>query len=181
MRRFIAFLRAINVGGHTIKMVSLRGFFESFGFSEVETFIASGNVIFSAPPQDPTILELRISAGLRSALGFEVAAFIRTADELAQIAAYRPFLQAELDAAVSNNIIFLPAPLDDPARQRLMELTTDIDSFSANGREVYWLCRRRQSQSTFSNAVLEKTLGVKSTIRGVNTIQKLATRLAALE
>ena len=169
------------MGGHTVKMESLRRSFESFGFSEVETFIASGNVIFSATSQVPAILESRISTGLRSALGFEVAAFIRTADELAQIAAYQPFQQAELDAAVSNNIIFLPGPLDDPAKQRLMKLTTDIDSFSAHAREVYWLCHRRQSQSTFSNAVVEKTLGVKSTIRGVNTIQKLAARLAALE
>lgn len=181
MTRFIAFLRAINVGGHTVKMESLRRLFESFGFSEVETFIASGNVIFSTTAQDTAVLESRISAGLRGLLDFEVAAFIRTAEELAQIATYQPFPQAELDAAVANNIIFLPGPLDDPAKQMLMKLTTDIDRLSVHARQVYWLCHRRQSQSTFSNAVLEKTLGVKSTIRGVNTIQKLAARLAKLE
>jgi uncharacterized protein (DUF1697 family) len=46
MSRFIAFLRAINVGGHTVKMDDLRQLFEALGFSGVETFIASGNVVF---------------------------------------------------------------------------------------------------------------------------------------
>jgi uncharacterized protein (DUF1697 family) len=181
MTRYIAFLRAINVGGHTIKMEILRQLFESFGFSEVQTFIASGNVIFGSIAQDPAVLELRISAGLQSALGFDVATFLRTAEELAPIASYQPFPQAELDAAVANNIIFLPGPLDDPAKQKLMKLRTDIDRFSVHAREVYWLCHRKQSQSTFSNAVLEKTLGTKSTIRGVNTILKLAAKIATLD
>ena len=181
MTRYIAFLRAINVGGHTVKMESLRRLFESFGFSEVETFIASGNVIFSATTQDPTLLESRISAGLRTALGYEVAAFVRGRGELVRIAAYQPFPPSVFEAAATNNVIFLPGPLDDSARQKLMALRSEIDSFATHASEVYWCCRRIQSQSTFSNAVLEKTLGVKSTIRGVNTIQKLATRLATLE
>ena len=46
MPRLFAFLRAINVGGRTIKMERLRREFEVFGFPGVETFIASGNVIF---------------------------------------------------------------------------------------------------------------------------------------
>ena len=46
MPRYITFLRAINVGGHTVKMDRLREIFESLGFANVETFIASGNVVF---------------------------------------------------------------------------------------------------------------------------------------
>ena len=47
-RRFIAFLRALNVGGHVVKMDALKRHFERLGFADVETFIASGNVVFSA-------------------------------------------------------------------------------------------------------------------------------------
>jgi uncharacterized protein (DUF1697 family) len=54
-----------------------------------------------------------------------------------------------------------------------MNLQTDNDGFHVNGREVYWLCRKKQSESTFSNAVLEKTIGRSSTLRGMKTIQKL--------
>jgi len=46
-----------------------------------------------------------------------------------------------------------------------MTLKTDIDDFDVHGREVYWLCQKKQSESTFSNAVLEKTLGIQATLR----------------
>jgi uncharacterized protein (DUF1697 family) len=181
MTRLVAFLRAINVGGHTVKMESLRRLFEALGFSEVETFISSGNVLFGTTEQNPAVLEANISAGLQKALGYEVAAFVRSMEELARIAAYQPFPQSILEAAATNNVIFLSGSLDDAAQQKLMALTSEIDYFATHASEVYWCCRRLQSQSTFSNAVLEKTLGVKSTIRGVNTIQKLAARVASLD
>jgi uncharacterized protein (DUF1697 family) len=177
MPRYFAFLRAINVGGHTVRMETLRQLFESFGFLDVETFIASGNVIFQTSDMDVTNLELKIATGLQTALGYDMAAFLRTGEELAEIVAYQPFSQSELDSAAAFNIAFLSQPLNDQAKQKLMRLTTDIDRFATHAREVYWLCRKKQSESTFSNAVLEKTLGVKSTLRGVNTIRKLAARI----
>ena len=178
MSCYAAFLRAINVGGHTVKMDALRRLFESFGFSEVETFIASGNVIFNSTEQDAKTLESIIASGLKTALGFEVSAFIRTPLELAEIAAYPAFPQPKLDAATAFNIVFLASPLDDQAKKKLMALTTNIDNFAVHAREVYWLCCKKQSESTFSNVLLDKTLGVKSTIRGISTICKLADRWA---
>jgi uncharacterized protein (DUF1697 family) len=176
MPRQIAFLRAINVGGHTVKMETLRQLFESFGFSDVETFIASGNVIFQTASQNTVELETKIASGLKNVLGYEVATFLRTGEELADIASFQAFPPSEVDAAAAYNIAFLSAPLNEPARQKLMALTTDIDRFATHAREVYWLCGRMQSQSTFSNAVLERRLGLKSTLRGVNTVIKLAAR-----
>jgi uncharacterized protein (DUF1697 family) len=179
MSRYIAFLRAINVGGHTVKMEYLRQLFESFGFSEVETFIASGNVVFQTSAKDTALLESKIASGLRNALGYEVATFIRTDAELGKIAAYKAFPQTELDQAAAFNIAFLANPVSQKAEQKLMALTTEIDRFVVHEREIYWLCGKRQSESTFSNAVLEKTLGVKSTIRGVNTVNKMAAKYAS--
>ena len=179
MSRFIAFLRAINVGGHTVKMDDLRRLFESLGFSGVETFIASGNVVFETTTKDATALEKRIEHELREALGYEVATFIRTDAELAEIANYRPFRPSELEAAVALNIAFLAGRLDDKSKNKLMALKTDIDDFHIHGREIYWLCRKKQSESTFSNAVLEKTLGRPSTLRGTNTVQKIAAKYSA--
>lgn len=60
MSRYIALLRAINVGGHTVKMDRLRTLFAQVGLANVETFIASGNVIFDTPIQDTRALEQRI-------------------------------------------------------------------------------------------------------------------------
>lgn len=174
MAQFITFLRAINVGGHTVKMDHLRELFELSGFSSVETFIASGNVIFDTKSVDAAILEKRIEKQLREELGYEVATFIRTASKLADIAKYRPFPKPAIDKALALNIAFLKDSLDEQSKQKLMGLRTDIDDFHVHEREIYWLCLKKQSDSTFSNALLEKTLGRQSTLRGVNTIKKMA-------
>jgi uncharacterized protein (DUF1697 family) len=176
MPRFIAFLRAINVGGHTVKMQRLRQLFESLDFSRVETFIASGNVVFETTSKNVAALEMKIANTLREALGYEVATFIRTDAELAEIASYKPFRQSALEAAVTLNIAFLNDRLDEESKRKLMSLRTDIDDFHVHEREVYWLCRMKQSESTFSNAVLEKTLGRRSTLRGANTVKKIAAK-----
>ncbi len=174
MIRYISFLRAINVGGHTVKMDRLRQLFESFGFNNVETFIASGNVIFEANSEDSRQLEEQIQAGLRHALGYDVAAFIRTPNELTRIVEYQPFPQAEIEKAAAFNIAFLADPLNAASIEKLMMLRTPIDEFLVHGREIYWLCQKRQSESTFSNAVLERTMGIRSTLRGVNTVKLIA-------
>ena len=178
MRRYFAFLRAINVGGHTVTMENLHKLCDSFGLSDVKTFIASGNLIFQSTEPNATALELKIASGLQGALGYEVATFIRSEAELTQIASYQAFPQSDLDAAAAFNIAFLAVSLDNEARDKLAALTTGIDRFVSHGREIYWLCQKKQSESTFSNAVLEKTLGMKSTLRGANTIRKLAAKYA---
>jgi len=174
MPKYIAFLRAINVGGHTVKMDVLRQLFESLGLSNVETFIASGNVIFEAKVSNSKSLEKKIEKKLGESLGYAVATFIRTDAELAEIAKYKPFSQSRLDAAAALNIGFLADALDEPSTKKLMALKTEIDDFHAHGREIYWLCQKKQSDSKISNNVIEKTLGLKTTLRGVNTIIKLA-------
>ena len=88
-----AFLRAINVGGHRVTMDELRGLFADLGFPEAETFLASGNVVLDVRPEgreEPADLERRIEAGLEEALGYEVATFLRDADELRAVAAAVP-------------------------------------------------------------------------------------------
>lgn len=179
MARYIAFLRAINVGGRTVKMERLRQLFVSLGFSGVETFIASGNVAFEASETDTASLERSIARELKRGLGFEVATFVRTDRDLARIAARKAFGQREVDAATSFNIVLLSRPLDKDGKQKVAALTTDSDRFAVHGREIYWLCRTKQSESTFSNAVLEKTLGRQSTIRGAATIKKLADKYSS--
>lgn len=174
MSRWAAFLRAINVGGHTVKMDALRRLFEELGLAGVETFIASGNVLFDAPEEDARTLERRVEARLQAALGYAVAAFIRTDAEMQQIAAAEPFSAEETARAAAFNVGFLAEPPEEASVRKLMGLKTEIDHFRVVGREVYWLCRVKQSESSFSNAALEKTLGAKSTLRGMATVQKIA-------
>ena len=180
MPRYIAFLRAINVGGRTVKMEDLRALFEAQGYSGVETFIASGNVIFDSKARDPAALERRIEARLQESLGYEVKTFVRTDAEIAAIARYQPFTDALMKTAVALNVAFLAEPPSAEARQILLDrFTTEIDDFHVHGREIYWLCRNKQSESEFSNAVMEKALKLRATFRGMNSIARLAAKYPA--
>jgi uncharacterized protein (DUF1697 family) len=173
MTRYIAFLRAINVGGHIVKMESLRKVFEEFGLTKVETFIASGNIIFETSTMNERELEEKIQDGLHAVLGYQVATFLRTDREVASISTYQAFPQPVIEAATAFNVAFLHRAPAEQSIQKLMSLKTEIDDFHIHQREIYWLCQKKQSESTFSNAVLEKTIGMQSTLRGINTLKKL--------
>lgn len=174
--RYVAFLRAINVGGHTVKMAHLRTLFVALGFANVETFIASGNVIFEAPTSDTHALEGQIEQHLRQALGYAVATFIRTTSELAAVVQQRPFVAAELEADHGLYIAFLPTPPSSAAQEKLLAYRSALDNFHIHGREVYWLCRTRMSDSAFSGALLEKALGMPATMRNATTVRKLVAK-----
>src|SRR3954468_12279534 len=176
MPKLVAFLRAINVGGHTVSMAALREAFGAVGLEDVESFIASGNVIFTAPPGGAAGIERKIEDHLQELLGYEVKTFVRTQAEVAAIAAYQPFSAARVRAAATLNVAFLAEPLPPAAVKVLTALRTPIDDFHVNGREMYWLCQARQSDSTFSNVRFEKAVGQKTTFRGFKTIAKLAAK-----
>jgi uncharacterized protein (DUF1697 family) len=171
--KYFAFLRAINVGGHNVKMAALKQIFESLGFTQIRTFIASGNVGFESPSKQTKELEKSLEKKLQSSLGFEVATFLRTEAELTEISNFKPFSESALKTAVSVNVAFLKDSSDDEVVRKVMTLKTLTDEFNIHGREVYWLVRTRQSESSFSNAVLEKTIKASSTIRGIETIKKM--------
>ena len=177
MFRFIAFLRAINVGGgRTVKMHSLRQVFESLGFSEVATFIASGNVVFETTRKKTKTLERDIERALKETLGYEVRTFVRGEAELAKIASYRPFPQSTFDEAWQSNIIFLADDLNENLKQNVNALVTNTDAFEVHGREIYWRRRRKQNGALFSTVPLEKILDPAFTVRGANTIRRIVAK-----
>src|SRR5205807_548784 len=85
MPQYFAFLRGINLGKRRPKMDDLRLLFEGLGFSGVESFIASGNVVFEAKSKHSSTLEQQIEQHLQQSLGYAVDTFIRTRAEIASI------------------------------------------------------------------------------------------------
>ena len=143
MTRYVAFLRGINVGGHTVTMDRLREVFQDLGLGAVSTLIASGNVLFEAEQEAPQSLERRIEEALRQALGYEVATFVRSDAEIAEVAAYAPFPDAECRAGDTNHILFLQQAPDGATRGRVEALSNEDDRFRVHQRELYWLRRGR--------------------------------------
>jgi uncharacterized protein (DUF1697 family) len=176
--RYVAFLRAINVGGHVVKMDQLRRLFEAMKCKNVETFIASGNVLFDTRAADTDALELRIEKELEKALGYQVLTFVRSPAEIAAAATYEPFGDpATLPPMHAMYVGFLKTRPSDGARETLLRLRTHNDDLHVREREVYWRCVTRLPESLVSGAVLEKTLG-PVTMRNVSTVRKLAAKVA---
>jgi uncharacterized protein (DUF1697 family) len=175
-QRSIAFLRAINVGGHTVKMDRLRTLFSELGFANVATYIASGNVIFEMPKTSTHTLEAQIEQHLQHALGYEVITFVRTVAELAAIAAHTPFPLTS-EKIHGQYVAFLKVPLSAETEAKLLALNSETDEFHVHGCELYWLCRIRLSDSPlFSGTLLTKTVGMPMTLRNITTVKKLAAK-----
>jgi uncharacterized protein (DUF1697 family) len=174
--RYVAFLRAINVGGHTVTMARLKQIFEGMGFSDVETFIASGNVIFATPMKDAARLKKKIEAQLEKVLGYEVTTFLRSDAEVARIAAGTPFPAAKVKASKTLLVGFMDAPFSSDTAKSWLALKTGADDFHSDGREVYWLCRDGQGQSKYFNTSFEKMLKIRLTFRNMNTVVRLAAK-----
>ena len=134
MPKFVAFLRAINVGGHTVKMDHLSSLFQALKFSNVETFIASGNVIFDAKSTDTKWLEAKIEKHLKQQLGYEVMTFVRSIPELKTIADYKAFNDKE--RSNENNTLyvgFLATTPTKEVKEKMTSLETAIDVFHLHG------------------------------------------------
>lgn len=176
--RYVALLRAINVGGHTVKMDALRTHFTRMGFANVETFIASGNVLFDAPRVAAAKLEKQIASELERVLGYEVGTFVRTGAELAAVVRHQPFSPQSIDPTRHTVYVgFLPDAPTAEVIKRVVALETPVDALAIHGRELYWGCRTRFSESQIKNSVLSKAIAVPMTVRNMTTVRKLAEKL----
>jgi uncharacterized protein (DUF1697 family) len=176
--RYVALLRAINVGGHVVKMDVLRKHFTRLGLNNVETFIASGNVLFDAPGAKPRELEERIAMELERVLGYPVATFVRSPSDLASVVEHEPFVAGAFDFTKHALYIgFLEGRPKPDVVSKVVALKTPMDEFHVHGRELYWGSRGRFSESAVSGALLERTIGMAMTMRSVTTVRKLVAKL----
>jgi uncharacterized protein (DUF1697 family) len=176
---YAALLRAINVGGHTVKMKELCTLFEAMKLSNVRSVIASGNVLFESRA-GAAPLETRIEAALQKALGYAVETFLRTPEELDAIVAHDPF--AGNDPVLEGHrvhVLFTRSPITADERKQVLALATDYDDFAVFGREIYWRTRGNSSDSTITPAMWARAFKRPTTARNITTVRKLAEKLRA--
>lgn len=172
MPRYFAFLRAINVGGHTVKNTELVKLFAGAGVPGAETVIASGNVTFASTAK-PAGLEKALEAHFEKQLGYEVKTFLRTHAELAAIGETRPFPKARHASATVLVVGFLSEAPTAAQKKILAGFNNEESDFAAVGRELYWLCQVNQSASAFFKVPFEKRFGAACTWRNMNTVERL--------
>jgi len=179
MSRYIAFLRAINVGGNTVKMDYLKTIFEKIGFKNVETFIASGNVVFETKSKSADTIKKKIETELEKSLGYKVATFIRSAKEVKKIIEFKPFRESELNAPINTLYIgFLDSSPSKENQNKVFAMQDSANEFHFNNKEMYWLCRKNFSDSGIDGKKLEKALGMSITVRNSTTVKKIVTKFS---
>ncbi|WP_052668676.1 DUF1697 domain-containing protein [Nitriliruptor alkaliphilus] len=178
--RYAAFLRGINLGKRRVTGPELCAPFEGLGFTEVASFLASGNVVFETD-DDAGAGELgtRIASALEEALGYEVLTFLRSVAELAAIVARTPFTADQLARSTGKpQVLLLPRePAADDAAAALAH-GSDDDVLVLDGRELHWLPSGGVSQSDLDLTAIGRAVG-PVTIRTANTLSRMHTKFFA--
>ena len=169
---YIALLRGINVGGHTVKMDALRRHFESLDLSNVRTYIQSGNVFFTSGEPERAALSERIERHLRNALGYDVPVCLRTVAELEQVVAADPFAGLTVTPDMRLCVMFtnttirrdLTLPLRSPKGGMEIIATAEREAF------VVWYIKDGRPPAAYG---FEDVLGKKTTTRFFHTTAKI--------
>jgi uncharacterized protein (DUF1697 family) len=179
MATYAAFLRGINVGGHrAMSMRPLARAFESMGFKDVRTLLASGNVLFTAPAIGRTHLVARIEAGLKKAFGGEIYVIVRDQSELRALADLNPFKRIKVTPRTRLFVTFLPEkprsrlkiPYLSPDKSFRILCLTQGEVCSVLTLGPQWSRNLRQMD------ILEKEFGKKITTRSWSTVLRLLHR-----
>ena|SRR5947209_16722331 len=177
--RYVALLRGINVGGsRKVAMADLRQVLLSLGYTDVETYLQSGNALFTGPEGDPDATARAIEQGLMRDLGMEIRVLLRTREEMAAVIAGNPFPQA-LTTPSLLHVAFLSGPLDPKRLEYLDPQQYTPDDFQVGDRVIYLWYPEGSGRSKLATLLTPQRLGVAPTARNWNTVTKLLTLLGS--
>ncbi len=176
MAKYVAFPRGINVGGHNkLNMEDLRQAFASWGFQNVKTLLASGNVVFEAQDTDPDILAATVGKRIDETFQIKVSVIVRTLEQIKGLLDMNPFDGITVTKQTRLYVTFLPERHRSTLKFPYESPEKDFKILSAEDREVYSvLTLNPQSGSIKAMSILEKEFGKNITTRNWNTITKIA-------
>lgn len=171
MTAWVALLRGVNVGGRNrLPMADLRASVEALGYTDVETYRQSGNVVFSADDDETTIAE-RLRSQLVERHGLSVPIVVRAGDELAGLADRHPFAGGEIGPELLH-VAFLdrePDASGGPDPDRWLP-----DRWTVVGRELFLAYPAGSARSKMTIDRFERPWGVTATARNLDTVAELA-------
>jgi uncharacterized protein (DUF1697 family) len=172
---YIAFLRAINVGGSSIvRMADLREAFVTAGCRNVRSYIASGNILFESGVSNDVALVRRVRRAIADRLEMNPAIMLRTLKELEALVARDPFRKLRQDRTAKFYVAFLA---ERPAASVKIPLTHEkeaLDVIGVTGRDAFIVSRPKPNGFYgFPNNFLEQSLGAVGTTRNWSTVSKV--------
>ena len=174
MSKYIALLRGINVGGHKkIKMTELKILFQKLSFSEVVSYIQSGNVIFMCNETNILKLEHQIEQSLEKAFGFQVPVMVLTNSKLQTILSENPFKPFDENDINKIYYVFLKDLPQKAAVELFNKTKYKNERFFIQRDYIYLKCLAGMGKAKLTTNIFEKRLGVNATARNHKTTLKL--------
>jgi uncharacterized protein (DUF1697 family) len=171
MTVYVSMLRGINVGGQKkVNMNTLRELYQGLGFSNVQTYIQSGNVVFESHTTNASKIASIVSGKILESLGYGVHVFIRTRDEFQKVIEGNPLPNRD------NSKLYVIFLSDEPSSVSLKQISIARDKgevFALRGREVYLFCPNGYGRTKLNNNFFETKLKVFTTTRNWNTVNTL--------
>mgnify|MGYP001256898902 FL=1 len=176
MIEYIALLRGINVGGNnTIRMSTLKAFFETMGFSNVRTYIQSGNVLFASDEKDLNKLTKSIEDGLSKTFDYKANLVLITKPHLEKIVVNAPKGFGSEPTLFRYDVIFLKPPLTVDEAVKHMPVKEGVDMLAKGENVVYFSRLISKATQSRLNKIIGSPIYKYLTIRNWNTTKKLTT------
>lgn len=175
MENFIALLRGINVSGQKqIKMADLKTSFEALGFSKVQTYIQSGNVVFISKNSQTDELEKLIGKKILDEYGFQVPVIVIRSDEWKTIMKNNPFLGTKENESEKLYLTVLSEVPSAEDLKKLGGLDSGHDTYKIEGKNIYLYVPGGYGRTRINNNYFENKLKVSATTRNWKTVKKLS-------
>ncbi len=175
MPRYLALFGSVNVGGNRLTMAELRSAFEAEGFANVETVVASGNVLFDHPERPDEGLEEKLALMMRERFGFSSVALVRSRDALAAAIMENPFAADGQENFVHT--LFLDGPVDPAGFARLEADRTGPERLAAGDRALHIDYVAGAGESKLVGSFIERRLGRKGTARNLRSMKRILAKM----
>jgi len=177
MPHYVALLGGINLGNRRLKMDALAAHFQALGCDDVQTLLASGNVLFRAAHQNTGKLEVRIEQHLAESLGYPVATYVRSAAEIHALLEVTSKITRKAAATLNVQVLFFKEPLSKSVAKQVIACSTPTERLVVAERELLWLLPGKMSESVVWKSPELKAVGLPTgTMRNLNTVEKLGAR-----
>ncbi len=172
--RHIALLRGINVGGNNIiKMADLKSCFEDMGFSDVVTYIQSGNVVFSTKAADKARLTRKIEKGLSEEFGYQSRIVLITYAHLQEVVTAAPQEFGTAPDLHRYDVLFLKEPLTADEAFKSIRMRDGVDNLHTGSGVLYFSRLISKASQSYLNKIVMLPIYKEITIRNWNTTTKL--------
>ena len=176
MKRYSAFLRGINISGkNKVAMTELKQGFERLDYTEVKTYLNSGNVIFSSDETDTIKIASRIEEMIKIQFNLDVPVFVISKEELEDILCHAPDWWGDESKEIYDNLIFImpPATFKDVYNE-IGETKEGLEKIEKYKETVFWSFSRKDYQKTnWWPKTASAKISSKLTIRTANTVRKI--------